>query len=171
MFSTLLQRYFFDYRPQKYENCPIEAPMILHFSFSNESENNKLTYSGFIQVTDDVHGEIELVMESNKCSLDMKTCVKYDTVNIREMCKKLEMRNTFYSSALTYIKPPFVCPFKAGNYTFQEATLDLTVFSFLPVFGYVWVSTFKLVSGQKGSKTKRVVMCLNTESKLVKRRI
>lgn len=129
-----------------------------------------MKYSGTIVVVEEVPGEIELVLESNKCSLDMKTCEKYDIINVREMCKKFQDKHAFYSNIFTHIKPTLECPIKPGNYTLEESSLDLRPFALFPVDGYIWVSSFKFVSGQKGIKGKKVVMCINAEVKILKTR-
>lgn len=125
-----------------------------------------MKYSGVITVTEVVSGEIEFVLEASKCTLDMKTCDKYATVNFREMCKKFRDKNAFYSSVFENIKPSFNCPIQPGNYTVEEAVIDLTPVSFVPLDGFIWVVTFRFVSSEKGSKTKKIVMCLNSETKI-----
>lgn len=131
---------------------------------------DKMKYSGTIAVSDEVPGEIDLVMEYNKCSLDMKTCEKYDIINIREMCKKFQDKNAFYSNIFAHIKPPLKCPIKPGNYTLEESSLDLAPFALFPIDGYIWVLSFKFASGEKGIKGKKVVMCLNAEVKIIRTR-
>lgn len=129
-----------------------------------------MNYSGIIDVTEEVRGEIELVTESNRCSNDMRTCAKYDTLNIHDMCKKFLDRKAFYSNVFNHIKPPFKCPIMPGIYKLEEASLDLRAFSLFPVDGYVWITTFKFVASEKG-KAKRIVMCINSETKIFKTRI
>lgn len=128
----------------------------------------KIAYSGLITVTEEVPGDIELVVESSKCSLDMKDCEKYSNINIHGMCQKFNEKKAFYSGALASIKPPLKCPLKPGNYTLEESELDLTPVSMIPLDGFIWVVTFKFVSSEAGSKTKKIAMCLNSETKIVR---
>lgn len=122
-------------------------------------------------MTEEVLGDIEFVLGASKCTLDMKTCEKYPTTNIREMCKKFQERNAFYSSALSNFKPPLKCPLKPGNYTLSESRMDLAPVAFIPLDGFVWIVTFKFVSTEKVSQNKKIVMCLNSEVKIVKTRV
>lgn len=132
------------------------------------SNINKLKFSGNIAVSEEIPGEIELVFEPNKCTLDMKTCEKYGNINIREMCSKFEDKSAFYSATFAAIKPAFKCPIQPGNYTWESSTLELTPLAMFPLDGFVWVASIKLVSSVKRSKTKKTVLCLNSETKIVR---
>ena len=123
--------------------------------------------SGTMEVTEEVPGDLNLVVESNKCDLEMKSCVKYNTFNIGGVCQKFLDKKEFYSDVLSSITPPLKCPIKVGNYTLDERTLDLRIISFLPLDGYIWVNSYKLVSSQKG-KPKKVILCLNAEIKIMR---
>lgn len=136
-------------------------------SFPN-SNFNKLEYSGFITVSEEVAGEIEFLVEASKCSLDMKSCEKYNNVKIQSMCDRFMEKNTFYSSALASIHPQLKCPIKPGVYTLNEAAIDLSLISVIPLDGYVWVVTFKLLQAEKTKKMKKVVLCLNSETKIIR---
>lgn len=141
--------------------------MMVNMSFP-KTNINKIGYSGFINVSEEVTGEIELVVEASKCSLDMKNCEKYNNLKIVSMCDKFMDKGAFYSSALASINPPFQCPIKPGLYTLNEAALDLSLVSVLPLDGYVWVVTFKFLQAEKFKKMKKVVLCLNSEIKVVR---
>ena len=134
------------------------------------SNINVATFSGLITVKKDIHGDMEFVIESNRCSFDMKICEKYPGAHIRELCKIFNTKNAFYSSIFDNIEPPIKCPLKAGNYTIDETKLDLSALAVLPVDGYVWVSTLKILS-EAGNKKKRIVMCINTETKIIRTNI
>lgn len=123
---------------------------------------NKVTLLGYVTVSQEVPGGIELIMETNKCTLDMKRCEKYSNRTFRDMCKKFKEKNTFYSSAFSSIEPTLQCPIKPGNYTLNS-TFDLSSFTVLPLGDYLWIMTFKLISGENGSKRKKIVFCFNTE--------
>lgn len=159
-----VQRMVRDYSPQKWENCPIQTPMSIQMSIP-KSNINTLKMSGLITAAVEVPGDIELVVEANKCTLDMMTCEKYAGVSVRELCKRFKVKGAFYSNVIASIKPPLQCPIKAGNYTMEESTFDLSMLSVLPLDGYIWVVTFKLMSAENG-KTKKIAMCLNSETKI-----
>lgn len=131
----------------------------------------QVTISGPFHISEEITGNIEMVLETNKCSLDMKKCEKYSNHNIPNMCIKFRENNAFYSAAFASIHPPLRCPIKPGNYTADDSTFDMTAIQMLPIDGYVWVITFKLVASESGSKTKRIVFCLNTETKIAKIRV
>lgn len=114
---------------------------------------------------------MEFSIESNKCTLDMTTCEKYASTTLRGMCKIFVKKNAFYSSFFENITPPLVCPLKTGNYTIVETKLDLTALSVLPLDGFVWVSTLKVLAMEPGLKKKRIVLCLNTETKIIRTNI
>lgn len=126
---------------------------------------NALKYSGYISVTEEVKGEIDLSMEVNKCTLDMKTCDKENNMNFRELCKKFDDKNAFFSSVLENIKPQLKCPIMPGNYTIGESFMDMSIIKYIPLDGFVWVATLRLMTG---GKHKKIAMCLNTETKIIR---
>lgn len=128
---------------------------------------NKMAVRGSIVVTEEIRGGIDFVMEISRCNLDMKICEKYDNVNVKGMCKKFVDKTAFYSAALESIHPQLKCPIKPGNYT-AHVDIDLNLFSIFPIEGFVWITTFKMVATDKGSKTKKIVCCLNSETKIVR---
>lgn len=42
----------------------------------------KLGFNGLLVITKDVPGPIELIIESNRCDLKMKTCERYDIFSV-----------------------------------------------------------------------------------------
>lgn len=140
---------------------------MLNLSFPPVNYVN-IKYSGSINVTHEVKGDIELVMEGNRCTLDMKTCEKNNNLNVGGICQKFHDKNAFYSSLFDNIKPRLKCPIKPGIYMIEEGFLDLSLISLLPLDGYIYVCAFKLAYGEKGSRAKKVAMCLNTETKIFK---
>lgn len=130
--------------------------------------DNKIPFSGYIEVTEELQGEFEFVIEANRCSLDLKECTKYHTVNFRQICEKFVDPNPLYRGFFSNVKPPLKCPLKPGNYTLTDSMVDLSMISFFPIDGYIWVVTLSLVSSENGSKKKKVAMCVNAETKIVK---
>ena len=74
----------------------------------------------------------------------------------------------FYSEVLGAIKPKLECPLKAGNYTLGKTLVDLTVLKFVPLEGFIWIVTIKVVTSAKGSKIKKVSACIITELKVTR---
>lgn len=135
-----------------------------------KSDLNIVRVAAVILVTEEVKGDLSLLIETNKCSLDMKTCEKFTGVNVPDICKKFVDKNAFYSPVFEKIKPPFRCPLKPGLYTLEESVLDLFIISMMPLDGYIWVVKFQLISSQKGKKAKEIAMCLNSETKITRAR-
>ena len=160
-----MKRYGRDFKPQKWENCPTETLMTAQLRMPS-SNINIITFSGYVNLTKDIQGDMELVIEANRCTLDLKTCEKYPGARIKELCKRFSEKNKFYSSVFENIKPPAKCPVKAGNYTLKETKLDLSALAVIPLDGYLWVVAFKILSTDPGTKKKRLVMCLNSETKI-----
>lgn len=144
----------------------METLMSVHLIIPG-SNLNVVTLSGYVNVKQDIQGDMELVLESNRCTFDMKTCEKFPSPTIRELCRKFNTKNAFYSSFFDNIKPTVKCPLKAGNYTINKTKLDLSPIYALPLDGYVWISKIKVLAKDKNNK-KRIEMCMNTETKIIR---
>lgn len=129
---------------------------------------NVVTFSGSVNISKEIKGDMELIIEANRCSLDRKTCEKYPGATVHRICKKFDEKNTFYSSFFENIKPAFKCPIKPGLYTVDQTKLDLNAISMLPLDGYLWVVTFKMLTADAGNKRKQTAMCLNSEIKVLR---
>jgi hypothetical protein len=101
-----------------------------------KSNIDKIDYSGYIIVKEEIKGDLVLVLDASRCSLDMKTCEKYSNRNFRDMCSRFHEKNAFYTSSFASINPPLDCPLQPGNYSLGESTIDLTLFSIFPYDGY-----------------------------------
>lgn len=155
------------YSPQTLKDCPIETPMKIKMNIPKYN-TDKVRLSAIIIVTEEVQAEVDFVIESNQCKMDMKTCQKENSLNVAGMCDMFKAKNTIYSSIFDSIEPPLRCPIKPGNYTLRESILDLSPIRLIPLDGFVYVTTFRLVSGPKGTRSKKVALCLNTETKIFK---
>lgn len=155
------------YSPQKWENCPGDMPMSIKMNMP-ESNVDAINVSGVIMVKEEIHGEVDFSLEASRCSLDMQKCEKYNNVNIKEMCAKFKEKKSIYSSMFAPISPPLSCPIKAGNYSIVGSKIELGFFTMFPLEGYVWVVVFRLVASEKGTKSKRTILCLNSETKIVR---
>jgi hypothetical protein len=111
------------------------------------------------------------VFESNRCSWDMKTCHKETTINLKDICSKLQDKYAFYSEFLSSFNPKLECPIKAGNYTKDKSELDLSLLALLPLDGYMFMANIKLIASNKESKVKKIALCMNVEAKVSKIRM
>lgn len=123
--------------------------------------------SGLVTVTEDILGDIDLVLESSRCSLDFKACSRENTMNVKGMCNLFKEKNAFYSKVFQSFQPNLDCPLKAGNYTLKDTSLDLKFAKFLPIDNYIFVDTFKWITNDKKSRSKKVLMCFYLEVKVV----
>ena len=131
---------------------------------------NCFDFSGNLTISQDIKGDIDYVIEPNRCTLDMKTCEKFQNLNINEMCKEFADKNAFYYKVFSANHPKFECPIKAGNYTWERVNFDLSFISMLPLHGYIWIVTVKFVAAEKGSRVKKTILCMNTETKITRGR-
>lgn len=164
---SIQPRFCRDYQPVNLKNCPINTLMTVDLKIP-KSNINGMTMSGWIDVKKEIQGNMELVLEANRCTLDMKNCEKYPGTTFRDLCSKFDDKNAFYSPFLESFEPPLKCPMKPGNYTIHEIKLDYTLFSALALDGYIWLTTFKILASEAATKKKRIVACLNTELKIVR---
>jgi hypothetical protein len=86
----------------------------------------------------------------------MKKCEKNPTQTFKQICSKLKDKKAFYYNALTTIHPPLECPFKAQQYTAANSSIDLTPLSFLPINGFLWIITGRIMSGE----SREVALCV-----------
>lgn len=134
--------------------------------FLPEMVIDSATVSGLVTVSEEILGNIDLVMETNRCTLDLKTCFKENTINFKGMCKVFSMKNAFYSKVFDSLQPNFDCPLKAGNYTLRETSFDLMFARPFPIDGHIFIMTFKWIQVDRKNKTKRVLMCFYIEVKV-----
>jgi len=126
---------------------------------------DKLLYSADFVIHEDIPGPIEISLEVNRCSLNLKKCEKYPTVRTIGFCEAFK-KKAIYADSLTAFKPPLQCPIKAGNYSATDAELDLGIISFLPSQGYIWLVCIRAFGGA----SKTLVMCIQTETKITEMR-
>ena len=125
-----------------------------------------IQFSGGFTISQDILGDIDLVIETSRCSLDLTICEKVNPVNIKGLCDKF--KDLAFSNMFSSIRPKLECPIKAGNYTLNKATFDLKLVSIFPLAGNVWVVSFKFVVPEKEKKTKKIVFCMMSETKITR---
>lgn len=135
-----------------------EAPIKILLGLPRSAFNSAVV-SGHVTVSEEISGDIELVVENSRCTIDMKTCERYRDLKTSGLCDNLKEKNEFYSSVLNSIYPRIECPIQPGNYTFEDTNFDLSFARFFPIDGHVFIQTYKL-SETGANKKKRTVMCL-----------
>lgn len=135
-----------------------------------KSNIDVIPFSGNLIVNKEIKGSFDLETSSKRCSLDLSNCEHYSKGKYQNMCSVLNDQNSWYSSVLLGVKPPVKCPIKSGNYSLDDASLNLGLFKLMPMEGYTWIVSFKVISTEKinGSVSRDVLMCLTTETKIVK---
>lgn len=164
--SYLLQRFIREYTPIKWGNCRKNLPVLTNLTFI--AGVNQFNVSGVIQVKEKVVGKLKFTIETVKCSLNMKECQRYvEPLTFYDLCEMFERKFRFYTSTFESIEPPLRCPIIPGNHTISTATIDLAFVAIIPLDGSMWVVTFKVIN----SKTDEIIMCLNSETKIVRKRV
>lgn len=150
----------------KWGNCRKNLPIITNLTF--KSGINKFDISGEFQVKEKVDGKLQFTIETVKCSMDLKECQRYVLpVSFDDICEMFERKMRFYTLTFESVVPPFKCPLKPGIHIMSRSTIDLGIVSLLPLDGSMWVTTFKIIE----KNTKKMVMCLNSETKIIRKRV
>lgn len=121
-----------------------------------------------MNVTKRINGPIEVILEVNRCDLDMKHCEKYPGHHFKEVCKRLKDSKSFYYGGLSGVQPPLECPMMPMVHEVQNQLLDLSALSLIPISDYNWIATIKMISGD--SKKKDVQLCILVEMKITRSR-
>lgn len=162
----MLQRFVREYDPVKWGNCGKNLPVITNFIFT--SGIDKFNISGDIQVVEKITGNLQFTVETVKCSMNMKECQRYVApVTFDNMCEIFNRKMRFYTIIFESIEPQLKCPIMPGNHTINPLTVDLGAISIFPLDGSMWVITFKIID----KNTKKMIMCLNSETKIVRKRV
>ncbi|KAG5677730.1 hypothetical protein PVAND_007461 [Polypedilum vanderplanki] len=154
--------------PLKYENCPpdnLSMRLIVRGSGGIES----LNFTGYFSVINDITGDIYVAIDSTRCDLERNNCDKLDTFILKNFCYILVKKNGIFTEIFSKIQPRLKCPLKIGNYSFNNAAFDTKVFSMMPIDGSFWIINIRLIVETK--KSKKPILCLNVEGKVVKIRV
>ena len=147
------------------ENCPGNQSVQVFINVENSTGfSNLLVYSGFFNVSKNVPGPLELIVDINRCDSSMKQCEKYPAMKIPALCQKLKDKRTFYYGVLSDIVPPFECPLKAQVYSTNHSSIGLSFLALIPTTGYKWITTTKVFSG----RDREVALCFSSELKTVR---
>jgi hypothetical protein len=166
-----------NYQIQNFQNCPTApgkspAPLTVYATFPATSYNKFSYNDAFGILTEEITStEVDLVIEGNRCSLDIKTCEKYPTIKVENLCMHVERKNAYYSAILEKFEPRLHCPVKPANYTIMKYFFDLKSIALLPLDGYVFVLKVTLASKDPKTKKKKLVGCANIEIKITRERV
>lgn len=154
--------------PQKWGSCLKGSNISPTFQFENETIN-ELKFSAKIIVAQKISSsDLQFTVSAVRCSMDMKNCLRFAVMpTMFNLCELFEEKDKFYTVIFDAAKPRLKCPIESGNYTLDKITMDMTPLDFLPIDGNIWLLTFRILE----DKSKKVHMCLNTQSKIVRRRL
>ncbi|CRK88022.1 CLUMA_CG001808, isoform A [Clunio marinus] len=156
MYLSVNSQYVRKYHPIKWENCPINASIQADIN-APDVFMKSINFSGVFHIREDIIGAITFTIDSNKCSLDMRKCEKFfDSLSLNSFPLKsfvdVLRKNICF---ILFIEPPFVCPFKPGDYTLKPTILDLSITDTFRLEGFFWVVNFKLIAVSNKGKTKK----------------
>lgn len=144
------------------DHCETPTQILVDIKVANNGTANKVYYSMNLNVQEEVHGPLEMMLVVNRCDLKMKHCGFFQDLKITQMCQKLNDPYSLYSKAFAEMKPPIKCPIKVGNYTMMESSIDLSMITGLSIDGHIWVVEIKWMSGDKN------ILCIDNETKITK---
>lgn len=122
-----------------------------------------------MNVTKKIMGPLEIIIDVNRCDLEMKHCEKYPGHHFKEVCKRLMDTKSFYYGSLSGVQPPLVCPMLPQLHEVKNQLLDLSAISLIPISDYIWIATIKMISSSD-TKRKEVQLCLLVEMKITRSR-
>lgn len=113
-----------------------------------------------------VPGPIELKIEANRCDLKMTQCEKYPGFNFNSTCQRFKDKRSLFHEAWLTFKPPFECPFTPQKYVTKNASIDFSLLAPMPISGYAWLITVKLVNVDE--KRRETALCILFEIKVIR---
>ncbi|XP_055542872.1 uncharacterized protein LOC129728453 [Wyeomyia smithii] len=119
--------------------------------------SNKANFYGNFIIKEVIEEPIDLIIISNRCTLDMKNCEPFNKFTLPRICTYLNDEKGVFALFFNSVEPRFHCPLKPGVYEFRDSVIDLSFFTNFRLEGYRWTASIKLVS--KG-KIKKDIFCL-----------
>ncbi|XP_037034117.1 uncharacterized protein LOC119072897 [Bradysia coprophila] len=118
-----------------------------------------------LRILADVTNPIQFHIKYSKCTLENEgnNCDDHETAKFDNICDVLADRNAPWSELLKLIKPRLMCPIRKGLYTIRNGSLDLSMFSRLPIDGYRYVTTLSLYETPKGDSHHLQLACLDSD--------
>ncbi|XP_062551816.1 uncharacterized protein LOC134217074 [Armigeres subalbatus] len=151
-----------EYFQEKAATCvvPYANKFVVQFptpTLNFTTSNNIIKLYGNFTVTEVIQEPLEMIVVSNRCTLDMKTCEQFNKRVLTDICHYINDGKGLWAQFFRRIEPEFNCPVEPGLYTFKNTALDLSFLTNLPLEGYRWQTTIKLNSR---TKPKRELYCL-----------
>jgi hypothetical protein len=160
------QRNVLQFLPMNMKNCRKNLPISVNLTFTNGTIE-KFEAFGSVNVSEELNN-LDASSEIFKCSFDMKSCDRYPTPAVTDVCGRIDRKTVFYAAALEAIEPKFVCPLKVGVYNVRKVLIDFpSVLTILPLEKYVWIAKFKYID----AKSRNAKACVNFEAKFLRKRI
>ncbi|XP_058449308.1 uncharacterized protein LOC131429273 [Malaya genurostris] len=138
----------------------IQFPAGLNCTFGK----SKADFYGNFTVTETIQEPLELIVITNRCNLNMRTCETFNKLTLTRICSYINDDKGIFASFLKSLEPDFRCPIKPGVYFFKNSTIDLSIFTMFPLEGYRWQSSIKLISK---SASKKEIYCLNSQASMI----
>jgi hypothetical protein len=145
--------------------------MILDLVIPENNANHTVSIGGRMEVLQKLYGPMDLTVEVNKCTLDLKTCEKVITINVKSLCSKIKDSNMFYALLLSRVVPPLNCPLNPGNYTVHHTEVDLSPFTYVPFDGFLFNFIVKILTTNPKTKARIIAICFQMEFKILKTRV
>ncbi|XP_058816251.1 uncharacterized protein LOC131679527 [Topomyia yanbarensis] len=138
----------------------IHFPGGLNYTFGR----SKAYFYGNFTVKETIQEPLELVLTTNRCTLDMKTCETFNKLTLTRICSYINDDKGIFASFFKSFEPKFHCPIQPGVYFFKNSIIDLTFFTNFPLEGYRWQANIKLFL--KG-KINKEVYCMNAQASMI----
>lgn len=103
----------------------------------------------------------------------MTQCELFDTMNIRDVCRIMGLKDQLWSEFFQHTEPKIKCPFKKTTIKITDGMVDIGYVAHLPLSGYKWNFVIKVYKSGAGSKARhktRLLMCLIFELTITKTR-
>lgn len=121
---------------------------------------NKFLITGDIKIRENITGDLKLVMEVSRCTLDMSHCEKYDRLVVPKLCDKINDKSSLWAPMTKMIKPRIKCPLILGEHVIKNGTFDLNLVSRLPIDGFRWIVSNRVIYAEK-SRQNRTLLCVD----------
>lgn len=128
-----------------------------------EPARNNFMFSGKFIATKEISGPLELHMGITRCRADRTKCEPVDKVVFINLCDKIYDGKAFWSELTKKFEPKLKCPLAPGTYNFNNGTVDLTIFSKLPLSGYLWIVHLTIVKIDDKKKKNTIMYCASAD--------
>ena len=71
------------YDLQKFDNCKEDQQITLHMTVNNSTAiPDKISFKGYLEVTEKIPGPLEITIDSNRCDHSMKKCERFSSIKV-----------------------------------------------------------------------------------------